>query len=182
VELDGRPWRTVTEGVVARCALRTGVALDRPLARSIARALRHERALGTAVRSLRARPMSERRLRERLRSRGVRPDAEQDAVAVLSRAGFVDDGRLAHGRAVALAERGWGDAAIVARLAAEGLSEPEVEAAVAELEAEAVRARRLAEGLAPRKGWTLLHRRGFDPETIESILGDLDAGGREGLG
>jgi regulatory protein len=156
--------------------------LDRPLARSLARELRRERALGTAVRSLRARPLSERRLRERLRSRGIRADAEEAAVATLSEAGFVDDARLARGRALALAERGWGDAAIEARLEGEGLTQPEIDAAIAELDPEPERTAHAIHGLAPRKAWDLLQRRGFDPETIESVLGGLDESEAEGLG
>ena len=165
-----------------RCALRVDLPLDRPLARSLARELRRERALGAAVRSLRARPLSERRLRERLQSRGIRSDAEEAAVATLSEAGFVDDARLARGRAIALAERGWGDAAIEARLEGEGLTEPEIDAAIAELAPEPERAAHVIHGLAPRKAWGLLQRRGFDPETIESALGGLDEGEGEGLG
>jgi SOS response regulatory protein OraA/RecX len=158
-----------------RCALHLGVVLDRPLARSLARELRRERALGTAVRSLRARPLSERRLRERLQSRGVRPDAEEAVVGTLAEAGFVDDGRLARGRAVALAERGWGDAAVEARLAGEGLREADIAAAVAELEPETDRARPLVAGLVVQKAWVLLQRRGFDLETIECVVGSQDS-------
>lgn len=156
--------------------------VDRPLARSLARELRRERALGAAVRSLRARPMSERRLRARLQSRGVPPDAEEAAVGTLAQAGFVDDGRLARGRAAALAERGWGDAAIEARLAGEGLREPDVNAAVAELDRETERARAVAAALPPQKAWALLQRRGFDVETIECVLGGLDEDTAERLG
>jgi regulatory protein len=156
--------------------------LDRPLARTLARELRNERALGTAVRSLRARPLSEQRLRERLQSRGVRGDAEQIALATLSAAGYVDDERLARGRAAALAERGWGDAAIAARLVGEGLSESDVKVAVAELEAEPARGNRLIRESDRRQSWTLLQRRGFAPETIETLLGDLDGTGADGLG
>jgi regulatory protein len=156
--------------------------LDRTLARLLARELRQERALQTAVRTLRARPVSEHRLRERLRNRGVRRDAEEAAVATLSDAGFVDDVRLARGRALALAERGWGDAAIGARLAGEGVPEAQVSAAVDDLEPEAHRAVRLIAGLPPRKAWGLLQRRGFDPDTLESALGALDEDGADGLG
>jgi regulatory protein len=159
-----------------------GLPLDRLLARSLARELRRERALGAAVRSLRARPLSERRLRERLQSRGIRADAEEAAVATLSEAGFVDDARLARGRALALAERGWGDAAIEARLEGEGLTQPEIDAAIAELDPEPERTAHAIHGLAPRKAWDLLQRRGFDPETIESVLGGLDESEAEGLG
>lgn len=156
--------------------------LDRTLARSLARELRLERAVGTAARTLRARPLSERRLRERLRSRGVRADAEEAALATLIGAGFVDDERLARGRAAALAERGWGDAAIEARLAGEGLPVPQVESALADLEPEAERAATLIAGLPLRKAWTLLQRRGFDAETLESVLGALDEDAADGLG
>jgi SOS response regulatory protein OraA/RecX len=157
--------------------------LDRPLARSLAGELRQERALATAVRSLRARPLSERRLRERLHDRGVRADAEEATLATLSEAGFVDDERLARGRAAALAERGWGDLAIKARLLGERLPESAVEAAVAELEIEAVRAGRLTTAAGSRrKAWTLLQRRGFAAETIEAVLGGLDETDADGLG
>src|SRR5213592_317507 len=136
VELDGRPWRTVPDDVVVRSGLRAGVELDRPLARELARELRRAKALGTATRALRARPLSEERLRQRLRARGVSGRDGETAVATLSEAGYIDDGRLARGRAAALAERGWGDAAIVERLAGEGLAAAVVEPAVAALEPE----------------------------------------------
>ena len=156
--------------------------IDRTLARSLARELRHEWALGAAVSALRARLVSERRLRERLKGGGVRADAEEAAVATLSDAGLVDDKRLARGRALALAERGWGDAAIEVRLAGEGLSEAHVAEAVAELVPEAQRAAGLVVGVPPRKAWALLQRRGFDAETVETVLGALDEDGDDGLG
>ncbi|HEY7004063.1 MAG TPA: RecX family transcriptional regulator [Gaiellaceae bacterium] len=170
------------DDVVVRCELRTGVELDRPLARSLARELRQAKALGTAARALRGRPLSEERLRQRLRMRGIPENVGDAAVGMLSAAGYVDDARLARGRASALAERGWGDGAILTRLAAEGLPQAEVAAAVAELEAEAVRAAPLAFGTDRRKAWSLLQRRGFDMETIETVLGQLDETGPDGLG
>ena len=172
----------VPDAVVVRSGLRVDVLLDRTLARSLARELRLERALGAAVRTLRARPVSERRLRERLRSRGVRVDAEEAALGALADAGFVDDERLARRRAVALAGRGWGDAAIEARLAGDGLPARQVESALADLEPEAKRAARVIAGLPLRKAWALLHRRGFDTETLETVLGPLDEDASDGLG
>jgi SOS response regulatory protein OraA/RecX len=112
----------------------------------------------------------------------VRPDAAEATVATLTGAGFVDDQRLARGRALALAERGWGDAAIEARLAGDGLPEPLVRQAIAELESEARRAAGLVRGLRPQKAWTLLQRRGFELEAIETVLGALDESAAEGLG
>jgi SOS response regulatory protein OraA/RecX len=180
VELDGKRWRTIADAVVVRCELRAGLDLDRPLARLLARELRRERALGTAVRALRSRPLSEQRVRDRLRSRGVTEEATASALATLSVAGFVDDDRLARGRAAVLADKGWGDAAITARLVGEGLAEAKVEAGLAELEPESMRAARLVAGRDPRKSWALLQRRGFDLETIEATLGSLDEGAAEG--
>jgi len=159
-----------------------GLELDRPLARELGRELRRAGALDTAARALKARPLSERRLRARLQAKGVRADAEQSTVAALARAGLVDDTRLAAGRAAFLVEKGWGDAAIVARLAGEGLGEADVEHALAAQPAERERARKLAGDLPLRKAWSLLQRRGFSPETIEDVLGALDAAGADGLG
>ena len=170
------------DDVVVRSGLRAGVELDRPLARELARELRRAKALGTATRALRARPLSEERLRQRLRARGVSGRDGETAVATLSEAGYIDDGRLARGRAAALAERGWGDAAIVERLAREGLAAAVVEPAVAALEPEPLRAARLVSGQDPRKAWRLLERRGFEPETIEAVLGLLDETTADGLG
>ncbi len=182
VELDGQPWRTMTDDVVVRCGLRAGLELDRPLARELARELRRTKALGAAARALRARPLSEERLRGRLRARGI-PECERDtAVATLAEAGYVDDATLARGRAVALAARGWGDAAILVRLVGEALPAVHVEAAVAALEPESARAALLVSGHDPRKAWALLQRRGFDADTIEGVVGLLDETTADGLG
>jgi SOS response regulatory protein OraA/RecX len=117
-----------------------------------------------------------------LRERGVAADAGEAAIDALAAAGHVDDARLARGRASALAERGWGDAAILARLTGEGLATDAVAAALSMLEPEPARAAFLAFGKDPRKVWALLQRRGFDAETIEATLGGLDENGAEGLG
>jgi SOS response regulatory protein OraA/RecX len=168
--------------VVVRCGLRAGLTVDRTLARTLAYELRHAKALAAATRALRTRPLSEQRLRDRLRDRGFPEKAERAALATLSDAGLVDDGRLAHGRARALGERGWGNAVIAFRLAGEGLPDADVHAALAELEPEAARARRVVAGHDDRKAWALLARRGFDPETIEAALGPLDETGVGELG
>jgi SOS response regulatory protein OraA/RecX len=120
---------------------------------------------------------------ERLRRRGVAPRVERETLGTLAAAGLVDDARLARARAAALADRGWGDLAIAARLQREGLEEAEVRAALADLPPEAGRAAALVADLADRrKAWSLLARRGFSPDANEGALGALDAEDRRGLG
>lgn len=170
IELDGRPWRLVPADAVVRAGLAVGRALDREAARALGRELRRSRALADAVRVLRHRDVSRRRLDERLQRRGAPAAARADALAALERAGLVDDARVAHGRARALAERGYGDAAIRHALEGEGLAPALVAEALAGLEPE----RRRAEGLLERAGpgaraLRRLAARGFDAHTLEDL-------------
>jgi SOS response regulatory protein OraA/RecX len=175
LEVEGRRWRVVPDEVVLSCGLAPGVELDRPLLRQLRRELRKAEALGAAVRTVSRRDVSTRRLRERLAARGVRPREADGALATLASAGVVDDARTAGNRARALAERGWGDAAVEARLEGEGFSAADVRAAVGGLRPEAERAGALAAaGADPRATWKLLARRGFSPETAEDVVGPLD--------
>ena len=176
LEVDGARWRVVPDDVVLRCGLATGVELDRPLLRALRRELRRAEALGLAARTLAHRDVSSRRLEERLRSRGVRPEVAEGAVATLTSAGVVDDARTVAARARSLADRGWGNAAIAARLKAEGFRESDVDAALAALLPERKRAEAVLAGVGDRRrAWKLLARRGFDGETVEDALGLLDA-------
>jgi regulatory protein len=183
VEVDGRPWRVVPDDVVARCGLAAGTELERPLLRDLRRELRRAEALRTAVRALSHRDLSRRRLDERVRARGATRGESEDAVVALASAGLVDDARLARTRAAALAERGWGDAAVEARLEAEDVEPEVVRLALAELPPEAERARGLVQAQPDRrKAWSLLARRGFSPESAEAALGPLDEETGGGLG
>jgi SOS response regulatory protein OraA/RecX len=177
LEVDGAPWRLVPDEIVLRCGLAPGVELDRPLLRRLARELRRAEALGLAARTVSQRDVSSRRLRERLTSRGIRSDHADGAVATLVRAGAVDDRRVASARAQSLAERGWGNAGIAARLAVEGFAPADVEPALAAVRPERERADELVAAVRdPGKAWRLLARRGFSDETAEDVLGSLDAG------
>lgn len=161
--------------VVVRCGLAAGIELERPLLRRIGRELRRSEALALAGRALSRADLTERRLEARLRRRRVPPALATAAVATFAEAGFVDDGRLARRRARTLADRGWGDAAIEARLAHAGVPGIEARAAVAELEPESERAGALAGAAGdPGKAWALLARRGFAEETIATVVGPLD--------
>jgi SOS response regulatory protein OraA/RecX len=181
--VDGRPWRTVPDGVVVSCGLATGVELTRPLLRRLRADLREAEALAAASRVLRRRDVSRHALEQRLAHAGVHAGPRERAVTALAEAGALDDRRLAERRASALAERGWGDAAIRVRLEGEGLPAEDVEAAIEQLLPESERATRLvARTTDPRKAWNLLARRGFDAETVAAAVTPLDEGDPGGLG
>jgi SOS response regulatory protein OraA/RecX len=175
VELDGVPWRLVPTAAVVRTGLFVGRALDRETARMLGRELRRAEALGVAVRALRHRDLSRSRLEERLSCRGTRAEAQADALAALEQAGLVDDGRVATSRAEALATRGYGDAAIRFALEGEGLAAELVAEALAGLEPEAARARKLLDRRGPGPAsvrWLASH--GFDAATLEDVAGFAD--------
>jgi SOS response regulatory protein OraA/RecX len=175
--VDEEPWRTVPDDVVVRCGLRAGLELDRPVLRSLRRELRHAQAIAVAARTLRRRDVSTKRLGERLARAGVPPSARRRTVGALRDARVLDDARVAGSRARSLAWRGWGNAAIAARLEGEGIDEDDARRAVGALPPEASRAAEVA-SRAPdrRKAWTLLARRGFDESTIEAVVGEWTSG------
>jgi len=172
VELDGTPWRVLPVDVVVRAGIAEGRALDRPALRLLRRELRRADALHVAGRALRHRDLSRHRLSERLERAAVTPTVAAESLAALESAGLVDDRRVARSRSWSLAERGYGDEAIRHRLLAEGLEEALVGEALAALEPEAGRARRLIErrGTGPRTA-RYLAGRGFGEEAVEGALG-----------
>jgi SOS response regulatory protein OraA/RecX len=172
VELDGVPWRLVPADAVVRSGLFVGRALDRETARTLGRELRRADALTRALRALKTRDRSRRSLDERLGAAGVAARSRREALETLERVGLVDDDRLAAARAQALAERGYGDAAIRFDLERQGLAGEAVGAALAALEPERERARRLVEqrGRDARVArW--LATKGFHAEAVEDAVG-----------
>ena len=168
VELDGEPWRTVSLEVAARSGLELGLELDRTHLRTLRRELRRGAAFDAGAKALARRERSERELRNVLERKGVGERERDEAVATLRRHGAVDDVRFAHARASAFAERGLGDAAIAFRLEREGIDADTSASALAVLEPECERARRLTErrGTGARTArW--LAARGFAPESID---------------
>jgi SOS response regulatory protein OraA/RecX len=175
IQLDGRPWRLVPADAVVRTGLAVGRALDRETARALGRELRRSAALGVALRALRYGDYSRSRLEARLASRGARPDTRDDALRTLEQAGLVDDARVATNRAQTLAGRGYGDAAIRFSLEREGLAGEVVEHAVAGLEPELDRARRLLEAAGGgAKAVRRLAAKGFDAGALEEAGGFAD--------
>ena len=177
VDIDGRHWRTFPAEVALSVGIAVGVELERSRLRELRRELRKREALDHATQSLRYRELSSRRLRERLRRRRTAPVAREQAVTALERVGLVDDARLARTRAESLAARSRGDLAIRFDLERQGIAAPVVEEALARLEPELERARRLvdAHGTGLRTA-RLLARRGFDEETVRATCG-LDEDG-----
>ena len=172
VELDGAPWRTLPVDVVARAGLTEGRALDRSALRLLRRELRRAEALGVAGRALRRQDLSERGIAERLARASVAPAAVEESLAVLSRAGLVDDARFARTRAGNLAERGYGDAAIRHDLGRRGIAPEVIQQALEILQAEAERARRLVERRGPgAKTARYLASKGFGEEALEAAAG-----------
>ena len=175
VELDGTAWRVLPLEAVLAAGLAEGVPLDRRRARRLAQELRRGRAAGLALRALGRRDLTRARLDERLARGGVAPADRAETVARLERVGLVDDGRLAHGRAEALAARGWGDARIRDDLERQGVPADAARAAVEALEPEGDRAARLvsAAGASPQ---TLrrLARAGFAEDSLDPFVADVE--------
>ena len=174
VEVDGELWRSLPPDAVVRAGLREGVDLDRERLRALRRELRRGAALAVAAKSLRVRDLTRGDLEERLEQRGVPADERADALETLVRAGIVDDERFAFRRAATLAARCRGDGAIRWELERHGVSPDLVERAIAELEPERERARRVVREKGPSPATVrLLAARGFDEGAIESAAGQL---------
>jgi SOS response regulatory protein OraA/RecX len=177
VELDGAPWRRIPLEVAVRTGLATELELGRPELRRLRRELRRAEALDAAARALRHRDRSRTALRERLTAAGIAPAAREEALDTLASAGILDDDRFAVTRAATLAARGSGDALIRADLAAAGVADEAVTAAISALEPESERAAHVVaargETLATAR-W--LARNGFDGDAIEAALPRLVAG------
>jgi len=182
LEVDGRSWRTVPDEVALRAGLTAGLALDRPVLRRLRREIRRVEALALAARALEQRDLSRGRLDARLTGARLTAAEREQALETLERSGLVDDARLARARAEALAERGWGDAAIAARLESEGVGPELAREAITDLADEAERVCVFVErGADRRKTTSFLVRRGFDEDAIEAALGWLDEDDRPGL-
>jgi SOS response regulatory protein OraA/RecX len=172
VELDGTPWRTLPVDVVARAGLVEGHPLDRLALRRLRQELRRAEALMVAGRALRRQDLSERGITERLARASVAPAAVEESLAVLARAGLVDDARFARTRAAGLAERGYGDAAIRHDLERKGVAPEPIQQALESLDAEAERARRLVERRGPGASTArYLASKGFREEAVEAAAG-----------
>jgi SOS response regulatory protein OraA/RecX len=171
VELDGRRWRTLPLEAVVRAGLAVGSELDRSRARTLARERRRLAALHVAASALGRRDRSTHDLRGRLERRGIGPAERERTIDTLVRAGAVDDARFAQARAEALAERGYGDAAIGHDLERSGVGSEAIAAALAALEPERDRVVQHAERLGGgARAARALARRGFGEDALEHVV------------
>jgi len=174
VQIDGHDWRELPEDVIVRASLTPGTELDRPRLREVARERRRAQALAAAGRTLSARDLPARALDVRLERRGIRAADRARALSTLQGVGLVDDGRFARNRALALAGRCLGDAAIRFDLEEYGVEPELVEEAVGGLEPETARAERIvaSRGRSPATA-RFLARKGFGEAAVESAAGEV---------
>jgi regulatory protein len=177
VELDGAPWRTLPVEAVVEAGLAVGLPLERERARMLARALRRRRATDVTLRALSRHDRSRSELELRLARAGVRAEARQDVLDRAARAGLVDDARFAATRARSLADRGAGDAFVLADLEQRGVDSELAHAVLSELEPESARAARVVEarGCSVRT-LRYLVARGFAPESLDDLIAGIENG------
>jgi SOS response regulatory protein OraA/RecX len=152
-----------------RAGLDVGVDLDRDRARRLRRELKRHEAMEQAARVLRSRDLSAAELDARLDRARIAPVARAETIERLTDAGAVDDERFARSRAHALADRGAGNLLVRHDLETRGIAPPAVEAAIALLEPETIRAARVCarRGAGPKTA-RYLARKGFTEDAIES--------------
>jgi SOS response regulatory protein OraA/RecX len=161
---------------VLRAGLDVGIELDRERARRLRRELKRHETMQRAARALRSRDLSSAELDARLERANVPTAARAEVIERLTAAGAVDDERFAISRAAVLAGRGAGDFLVRHDLEARGLEAEAIEAAVASLELEPVRAARICSRRGPGpKTARFLARKGFSQETIESACAEAVA-------
>jgi len=174
VQLDGQDWRVLPADVVIRARLSPGTELDRQRLRDVARERRRAAAFATAGAALRVRDLPAQRLDQRLERRGIAPADRAEALAALKSAGIVDDERYARNRALALAGRAAGDAAIRYDLEQQGIARDVIEDAIAGLDSEQSRAERIVAGRGRSPATArFLARKGFGEDSVESAAGEV---------
>lgn len=159
-----------------RAGLGVGIELDRERARRVRRELKRHEAMSRAARALRSRDLSTAELDARLDRAQVAPSARAETIERLTEAGAVDDERFARSRAHVLADRGSGDFLIRHDLETRGISAEAIDAAIASLEPESIRAGRICvqRGSGPKTA-RYLARKGFCEDAIESSCADAVA-------
>ena len=128
-------------------------------------------AFAALVDALARRDLTSAELEQRLLRAGFKPSACAEALARAADAGYLDDARVALERTRVLAERDASDAAIRADLERRGVTEDQIEPAIAAIIPEAERAARLATrfggGLRAARA---LARKGYPDDVVEQTV------------
>jgi regulatory protein len=161
--------------VVHRAGLAVGIPLDRSRARTVGRELRRHEALELALRSLGRREHTTAELEQRLSQRGIPVADRERTLAVLDRAGLVDDARFAAARAAQLADRGSGNLLIADDLERRGVAADVLAEVLEALEPEADRAARIVEarGISVQT-LRMLGAKGFSEAALEPFVAHLE--------
>jgi regulatory protein len=134
-------------------------------------------ALECALRALRHRDRSAHEVDRRLAERGFADEEREQTLETLVRTGVVDDARFAQTRAESLATRGAGDELIRHELAGAGIDPILADEAIASLEPEIDRARRIVERRgASAKTARYLHGRGYSHDALATAVATSEAG------
>jgi SOS response regulatory protein OraA/RecX len=133
--------------------------------------LSDEAAFEAGLCALARRELTTVELGRRLERAGFGEGERERAIARLRAARYLDDGRAAAERARVLADRGLGDAAIAEDLGRRGAPAEAVADALASLEPELDRARRVVSALGRGRGSArTLIRKGFGDDAVETAM------------
>ena len=162
---------------VHRAGLAVGIPLDRSRARTVGRELRRHEALELAAPLTRTSRSHDHGARAAAVAAGCPPADRDRTLAVLDRAGLVDDARFAAARAAQLAERGSGDLLIADDLERRGVAADVLADVLEALEPEADRAARIvaARGASVRT-LRMLGAKGFSEAALEPFVAHLEDG------
>jgi SOS response regulatory protein OraA/RecX len=128
-------------------------------------------AFGALVDALSRRDLTSTELEQRLLRAGFDAAACSDALARASEAGYLDNTRVATERARHLAERDASDAAIRVELGRRGVSDEDVDLALAGVAPESERAERLATRLGGgARAARALGRKGYPEDIVERTI------------
>ncbi|HUG64356.1 MAG TPA: RecX family transcriptional regulator [Gaiellaceae bacterium] len=131
----------------------------------------YDAALESALRALSHRDRSSAQLEQYLADRGFGEEERRAALEALARTAVVDDERYADNRACALGGRGAGDASIRQDLSTAGVTDEEIEHALAGLEPERQRAERIvARRGSSAKTARYLTGKGFSEDVVRSVV------------
>jgi regulatory protein len=195
VEVDGARFTSLPAELVDAERLAAGDELDEQRFAALAKVADEEAAYQVAVRILALRPRSVREILMRLRDRGQKPSAAQEAVRRLETKGLLNDEEFARHFVRVRSAKGHGPSRLITDLLARGVDKGIAEEAVHEvLDDEAVNTLEQARLIAEKRSGQLgdlplktkrrrivayLARRGYHGYEVREIVTELLKGRRE---